>query len=265
MKLQMHTDKHRYLFSWFLQGELRRGGLSLRGRVRPAGLSVSICVHLWLIACMIPVSSYAEETITVAVASSLYPTMQQQVIQFEQEHDVQVRLISGSTGRLYNQIIQGAPFDLFIAADEIRPAKLIEQGKALEQYHTGQAYLGVKYGKRILADLRQLRAASVQRIAIANPDVAPFGQSAKEVLQQRGLWKTLKPKFVYTQNAMQATMMVDQGLVDAAFVPIALPEHAIAVIYYRAVVLTEKAVALRLLKHVQAGYEIAASPVSAKR
>ncbi len=207
---------------------------------------------LFLLLFCLPAISHAQETITVAVASSLYPAMQQQIISFEKEHDVQVRLISGSTGRLYNQIMQGAPFDMFISADELRPARLIEQGKVIAQSIAGSGYLGAKSGGQILPDLKLLSSSSVQRIAIPNPDVAPFGLAARELLQQQGLWDALKTKLVYTQNAMQASMMVDQGLVDAGFVPLVSPESAIAVIHYQGVVLTGKPLALRLLKHVAA-------------
>ena len=205
---------------------------------------------LFLILFLLPASSYAEETITVAVASSLYPVMQQQLSAFEKRHGVQVKLISGSTGRLYNQIIQGAPFDLFIAADEIRPAKLSGLGMVNAEEKAGFGYLGVKSGDNLFTDLKLLHSASIHRIAIPNPDVAPFGMAAKKLLQQQGLWHVLKFKFIYTQNAMQAIMMVDQGLVDAGFVPLAGPEDAIAQIAYQAVLLSDNPIALQFLKFV---------------
>ena len=169
--------------------------------------------------------------------------MQQKSEAFEKEHHVTVRLIAGSTGRLYNQIMQGAPFDLFIAADDERPSLLMRRHKGEARFRIGQGHLGVKVGKQVISNLSMLVNPAIQHIAIANPDVAPFGKSARVVLQHQGLWEALKPKFVYAQNAMQAAMMVDQGLVDAGFVPLASQQHAIAEIDYQAVLLREKALA----------------------
>ncbi|MDQ7057989.1 MAG: substrate-binding domain-containing protein [Ghiorsea sp.] len=73
---------------------------------------------------------------------------------------------------------------------------------------------------------------------MANPDVAPFGLATKQVLQQAGLWQSLQAKLVYAQNAMQAAMMVNQGLVDAGFIPIADKTYALATVPYVAVLLS---------------------------
>ncbi|MDX8391288.1 MAG: molybdate ABC transporter substrate-binding protein [Mariprofundaceae bacterium] len=202
--------------------------------------------------CFSGFSAYATETITVAVASSLYPAMQQQVEAFEKEHDVTIRLVSGSTGRLYNQIMQGAPFDVFIAADDKRPALLASQGRAISRYNVGQAYLGIKAGKRFL-EAKKLTDASIRHIAIANPDVAPFGAATKEVLQTQGLWHVLKYKFVYAQNAMQAAMMVDKALVDAGFVPVSEDDSSIAVLQYVGVLLSDTSLAKIYLESMTGG------------
>jgi len=204
--------------------------------------------------CLCGKALYAQETLTVAVASSLYPAMQQKVKAFETEYHVTVRLIPGSTGRLYNQIVQGAPFDLFIAADQERPALLMQQHKAMAQFKIGQGYLGVKLGKHVISDLSVLTNPSIRHIAIANPDVAPFGKAAKAVLQKQGLWQTLEHKFVYAQNAMQAAMMVDKGLVDAGFVPVNKGKFHIAEIPYVAGLLKDKVMARLFLQ----SYKLAA-------
>ena len=213
-------------------------------------LSVFTCVYLCFIAFFMPSFAYTQETITVAVASSLYAEMQKKAASFEQEHDVLIRLVSGSTGRLYNQIMQGAPFDVFIAADDERPAMLANQGKAIARFEAGKAYLGVRVGTTLLGSLDQLNNASIRRIAIANPDVAPFGKVSKELLQKQGLWQALKHKFVYAQNAMQAAMLVDQNIVDAGFVPLPAREDALAVIHYHAVLLSDATMARPWLDHI---------------
>ncbi len=176
--------------------------------------------------CLCGFPAFSSETLTVAVASSFYPQAMQYSKQFEAKHDVTVRLVSGSTGRLYNQIKQGAPFDVFIAAG----SQKIDLGKPHKVM--GYGYLGVQLGNHFTTDLQELMQSSIYKIVIANPQTAPFGSAAKQVLAQAGLWNKLKPKLVYAQNAMQASMMVNQGLVDAAFVPVQAAQEAIARIPY---------------------------------
>jgi len=176
----------------------------------------------------------AQEQITVAVASSYYAKAQQIKAQFEASHDVEVRLIAGSTGRLYNQIQQGAPFDIFIAADKQRPALLKKTNQVI-----AYGYVGLQVGKQFTQNLQQLTQAPIKKIVIANPEVAPFGKAVQHVLVQAGLWQALLPKLVYAQNAMQAAMMVEQGLTDAGFVPIADKTHALATVPYVAVLLSK--------------------------
>jgi len=205
---------------------------------------------LGLIYCFISISSYAQESITVAVASSLYSDMQQQVKIFEKSHDASIRLVAGSTGRLYNQIQQGAPFDAFIAADAIHPALLLKQGKAISEYAVGNGYLGLMLGKELVGDLSGLMQPNIKHIAIANPDVAPFGLAAKKSLEEQKVWETLKPKFVYAQNALQSAMMVQKGLVDAGFIPVRENQAVIAVITYHGVLLTNNSLAKSWLKSI---------------
>jgi len=95
-----------------------------------------------------------------------------------------------------------------------------------------------------------LTSPAIRHIAIANPKVAPFGKVSKEVLIQHGLWALLKPKFVYAQNAMQAAMMVNKGLVDAGFIPVAFKHDSVAEINYTGVVLKDKSMAIEWLKSV---------------
>ena len=183
-------------------------------------------IIFYVLICLCGNPLYAQESITVAVASSFYKKAKVYAAQFEAKHDVAVRLVSGSTGRLYNQIKQGAPFDIFIAAGS-QHIGLDKPYKAL-----GYGYLGIQLGNRFTTDLQELTRHNIYKIAIANPQAAPFGAAAKQVLEQAGLWKKLKPKLVYAQNAMQASMMVNQGLVDAAFVPVQAAQDAITRIPY---------------------------------
>jgi len=192
---------------------------------------------------------YAQESITIAVASSFYQQALSISKHFEAQHHIQVRVVSGSTGRLYNQIKQGAPFDVFIAAGT-QYIDLHKPHKAM-----GDGYLAVQLGNRFTTDLSQLMQDNISKIAIANPQTAPFGAAAKQVLEKQGVWQTLKPKLVYAQNAMQASMMVNQGLVDAAFVPVQSAQSDrgyIASIPYSAFLLTNKKNAQLLYQGIEA-------------
>ncbi|MDX8414028.1 MAG: molybdate ABC transporter substrate-binding protein [Mariprofundales bacterium] len=190
------------------------------------------------------------ETITVAVASSLYSVMQQRVQLFEDQHSVTVHLVAGSTGRLYNQIMQGAPFDLLIAADARRPALLAQQGIALLRRTVGHGHLGIVIGERVVGDLNMLTAPAIHHIVIANPAVAPFGLTAKALLLQHGLWKPLQSKLVYAQSALQARMMVDQAVVDAGLVPVAADQPSLTTIPYIGVLLTDRPLAREWLRQL---------------
>ena len=187
--------------------------------------------------CLCGFPAFSSETLTVAVASSFYPQAMQYSKQFEAKHDDVVRLVSGSTGRLYNQIKQGAPFDIFIAAGS-QHIDLDNPNKAM-----GYGYLGIQFGNRFTTDLQELLQPNIHKIAIANPQTAPFGAAAKQVLEQAGLWKKLKPKLVYAQNAMQASMMVNQGLVDAGFVPVQAAQAVITRIPYTVFLLSNTVIA----------------------
>ncbi len=187
--------------------------------------------------CLCGFPAFSSETLTVAVASSFYPQAMQYSKQFEAKHDDVVRLVSGSTGRLYNQIKQGAPFDIFIAAGS-QHIDLDNPNKAM-----GYGYLGIQFGNRFTTDLQELLQPNIHKIAIANPQTAPFGAAAKQVLAQAGLWEKLTPKLVYAQNAMQASMMVNQGLVDAGFVPVQAAQAVITRIPYTVFLLSNTVIA----------------------
>lgn len=181
-----------------------------------------------------------QEVLTVAVASSFYEQAKQYKKQFEAIHDVEIRLVAGSTGRLYNQIQQGAPFDVLIAADLERPALLIQSHKAKTSFIVAEAYLGLLLKKHYITDLSLLLAPNIGHIAIANPKVAPLGRISQDLLKKSNLWEVLKPKFVYAQNALQVASMVKAGLVDAGFVPVDSPDLSLALIQYQGVLLTQK-------------------------
>jgi len=180
---------------------------------------VSVCLA-FLIA--LPVSA---EHALIAVATNFKTTAEVLIVQYSKErqrlgqapHDLS--LSSGATGKLFAQIVQGAPFDAFLAADQARPQRLIERG--LAEADSQQTYaLGRLYfvgGNE--ADLRNARFAS---LAIANPTLAPYGIAALETLESLGVANTTKTatdfRIARGENIGQTWAMYSLGSADAALV-----------------------------------------------
>ncbi len=165
------------------------------------------------------------ETIKVAVASNFSLTLQEIVTQFEKETGHTVKLSSASTGKLYAQIINGAPFDIFLAADSYRPELLAQErmrGEQVKTYAYGRliflAYINKQAIDNEEACINQISAPSVKRIAIANPVTAPYGFAAKNALESLGLWRKVEDKIVMGENIAQTLHFVDSQNAQAGFV-----------------------------------------------
>ena len=161
-------------------------------------------------------------TTTVAVSTNFKTTLEHLRLAFEQTHPHQLKLVSASTGVLYQQIRFGAPFDLLLAADSHRPQRLEQQGQAVSgsrfTYAIGQLVLTGKplesstlENTTTPADIKQLIEANSGKLAIANPDIAPYGLASRQVLQHLGSWPSLQPKLVRAGNIAQAYQLVDSG------------------------------------------------------
>ncbi len=190
---------------------------------------------------LIPASARADATLTVAVASSLYPTLQRSTKRNNTAPPV--RLVVGSSGRLFNQILQGAPFDIFVAAGRRYPERLAQSGRVIAEKTIDRGYLGLVIGTQHVRNPVHLTAPTVHRIVIANPEVAPFGRAAKRYLQRMKLWQALQPRLVRAQNALQARMMLRRGMVDAGLIPVSADAPHIATLPYVAVLLRDSAAA----------------------
>ena len=181
------------------------------GALRSAGLATLVAI----IALTAPVTARADEA-TVAVAANFTEVIEELETIFEAATDHTLTVTSGSTGKLYAQIKQGAPFDILMAADQARPERLESEGDAVSgsrfTYAIGQLVLWSPDAERISADGRAvLKVADFDHLAIANPDLAPYGLAAKQTLQHFGLWDALQPKLVMGQNIGQAFSMVATG------------------------------------------------------
>lgn len=166
--------------------------------------------------------------LTIAAAADLRAAMPELLqIYARDQPDVETRVTFGSSGKLATQIEQGAPFDIYFSADEAYPQRLHAQGLALaapQRYAIGRLAIWVRTsGAPKLEDLVDARYA---RIAIANPEHAPYGARARQVLQRAGEWDALLPRIVYAENVAQALQWVDSGAADVGVVALALLPQA---------------------------------------
>jgi len=162
------------------------------------------------------------DEVRVAAASNFRDTLKEIAALFERQAGIEVVLIFGSTGKHYAQLLNGAPYDLFFAADAERPRKLEQQGVALP----GRRYT-YAIGRLALWDPEAQSAGSVQarivsgdyrRLAIANPELAPYGRAAKQALLALGLWDAASRHVVTGENVAQAYQFTASGNADLGFV-----------------------------------------------
>ncbi len=161
------------------------------------------------------------DEIRVAVAANFLTTARQLETAYEAEHDHEVTLIAGSTGLLYAQIVQGAPFDLLLAADQDRPESLEESGRGVASsrftYATGQLSLLVREEKNNTDELGQI-LQQASRIALAQPALAPYGVAAEQTLTTLGLDAETARRRVFGLNVAQVYAIVITGNADAGFI-----------------------------------------------
>lgn len=161
--------------------------------------------------------------LTVSAASNLEPAFTEMSRRFEQQTGTPVTLNFGATGTLAQQIAQGAPVDLLASADRSTVDDLAARGlliaDTVQVYARGQIVLYTRADVSVsLQSLADLTRAEIKRIAIANPERAPYGRAAQEALQNLKLWDALQPKIVIAENAQQAQQYADSGNVDAAVI-----------------------------------------------
>jgi molybdate transport system substrate-binding protein len=177
---------------------------------------VGSCLALGMLA------SAQSAEVSVAVASNFTAPMKMIAQAFEKDTGHRLALSFGATGQFYAQIRNGAPFDVLLAADDETPAKLAEEGRALTAtqftYATGRLVLWSKDPKRVDAKGEVLRTGRFDRIAIANPKLAPYGAAAMEVIGKLGLTALVGPKLVEGANIGQTFQFVASGNAALGFV-----------------------------------------------
>lgn len=158
----------------------------------------------------------------IAVAANFTDAMREIAALFEHRSGHTTRISYGSTGKLYAQIENGAPFDLFLAADMRRP-QMAEQHKlavpgSLMVYARGRLALWSAQRGRFGDGEAYLRTANFHHLAIANPKTAPYGLAAQQALQHLGLWSALQPRLVYGDSIAQTFQFAVSGNAEAGFI-----------------------------------------------
>src|SRR5690606_33038734 len=179
-------------------------------------------MHIWkstiTIAALVaagPIAGQANAAETsIAVASNFTDAANEIAAAFAEATEHEAVLSFGATGQFYTQITQGAPFEVFIAADDKRPALAVTQGHGVEgtvfTCAVGQLVLyAADEGK--VTGANTLESDDFEKLAIANPQTAPYGQAAVEAMRSLGVYDTLEPKIVQGQNIGQTYQFVETG------------------------------------------------------
>lgn len=160
-------------------------------------------------------------SITVAVAANMQYAFEALKTAYGESGSTGIEVVLGASGNLSQQIMQGAPFDIFISADTNYPQKLFENGFAADPpkvYANGVLVLWtMKEGLTPAADLRFLLSGDIKKIAIANPQTAPYGTAAEAVLIKNGLFEKIKDKLVYGESISQTNQFIATGAADIGF------------------------------------------------
>ncbi len=206
----------------------RRGMVHNRGEGRKQLLHTALfCMGLWLgVLAIAGCGGKASEELVVSVAANLRPVMESLSPQIQQEIGVPVIYNYGASGKLAQQIEQGAPVDVFLSANARYVDELVQQGWLISEseqtFAIGRLVMWSRDPAILLTDLTSLTSPDVRRIAIANPDHAPYGMAAKEALMSAGLWDLIQPKLIFGEDVYQSYQFAHSGNADVAIVPLSL-------------------------------------------
>lgn len=234
---------------------------------------------LFLLALLVIAPVWGQTTLRMAAAADLEPVLPPILEQFSRATGIPVQATYQASAALTTQILNGAPFDLFLAADLGYPKKLIDAGVADPGqgaiagapvlYARGTLVLWVRKDSRLSPpSLDVLRSPALNRLAIANPDRAPYGRAAVATLKSLELYDRLQPKFVTGENIAQTAQFVESGNADAGLISMTsavssklsasgsyfvIPRHLYPPIEQGAVLMsrsTQRAAAQQLLKFI---------------
>ena len=191
-------------------------------------------IGLLLVACA-RANRKAEDTapheIIVAAAANLSDSFPELTQEFTKQTGIKVILSFGATADLAKQIENGAPFDVFAAADVVHVSALEQEGLitrgTARSYARGTLVIWLAEASQIeLGRIEDLSAKQIERVAIAKPDVAPYGAAAVEALRALNLWQAIEPKVVYGMNVSQVRQFVSSGNAEVGFLPRSLVQDA---------------------------------------
>lgn len=191
--------------------------------------------HLFKLSCGLLLLAYATisfgQMASVAVAANMKDAFSEIQAAFNATGKPEMRVVYGSSGNFTTQIMNGAPFNLFISADEKFPLELHKNGKTVDAgkvYAIGKIVLiaknssGINLGKDKTQFAKAITKAN--KVAIAKPELAPYGKAAVEFMKAEGLWELAKDKLVYGDNIGAATMFVATGAADIGFTALSLAQ-----------------------------------------
>lgn len=160
--------------------------------------------------------------VQVAVAANFTAPMQQIAAEFQKDTGHVAKLSFGATGKFYAQITNGAPFEIFLAADDSTPAKLEREGHIVAgsrfTYAVGALVLWSSRPDFVDGKGEVLKAGNFRKVSIANPKTAPYGSAALETLSKLKLLEAVQPKFVQGENIAQTLQFVSTGNAELGFV-----------------------------------------------
>jgi molybdate transport system substrate-binding protein len=203
--------------------------MSRRGTI---AILVGLVILVLVSGCVSRVSREASEssgevTLTVAAASDLIPAFERIGATFNEQTPYTVQFTFGSSGLLAQQVESGAPIDVYVSANEEYVDELNEKGLLIED--TVQAYalgrivlwsLNEDFGS--LPDVESLNTPDINRIAIGNPDHAPYGVAGREAIQSAGIWDEVQDRLVFGGNIRETMQYAETGNVDVAIIALSL-------------------------------------------
>jgi molybdate transport system substrate-binding protein len=183
------------------------------------------CGYITVLTLFLQLNNSFAQPVRVAVAANLQSVVVILQKDFEKKTGITIQTIAGSSGKLAAQIKNGAPFDVFLSADMDFPQALYNEGLALKPpviYAYGILIICSTKSVGFVNWQRALLTPHIKKIAIANPDIAPYGAAARELLEKKGVFENIRSKLVFGESIAQVNTYITTGVVDVGFTTQAL-------------------------------------------
>ena len=168
-------------------------------------------------------SAIDKRHINIAAASDMKFALETLVKTYkESDSNIEIGITAGSSGKFYEQISSGAPFDLFFSADIEFPQKLKEKGFGNEIILYGSGQLVIWSMRNKITSINDLTKSEIKKISIANPRHAPYGVRTIEALQKSGIYESIKDKLVFGENVSQAAQFIETGAADIGIIALSI-------------------------------------------